>query len=164
MFEKDKDYWKHTNLPKVVKDEKNVPNYEFNKPIVATTSLLAEKLSDIKNKIAKLEVEAKNIQTTLIALMNANDETTGSFFKGNVKYSVTLVKGTRTVVDEAKIKEMVSPDVWEKIVYSKVDNSKLTAAIISGEIDTATAADAIDEVEIKPYVKITESKVRVENE
>lgn len=127
--------------------------YKETKP---TPMQMAYSLSKLKEEMQRLELEYKRKSAELIAAIG--DQKRVDFYKDGVSYTAKLVEGTRTVVDEEALKNLIPEDVWDSILTSKVDQNKLSQAITSGEISAEEVSEAVSIVPSSPYWKFTEVK------
>lgn len=121
-----------------------------------TPEELAAEMSHIKEKISSLELEYSNKNKQLLAMIQDKQIKSISFFRNGRRFVAKLVEGTRTVVNEEKLKDLIPASVWEKILNSKVDQTKLTRAITAGEIDADSVAEAVAIVPSSPYWRFSE--------
>lgn len=123
-----------------------------------TPESLAAEMSDLKDKIALLEDEYSRKSKMLSDLMKSSESKMVTFFKKGKRFTAKLVEGTRTVVNEDSLKKLIPASVWETILVSKVDQTKLSRAITSGEIDAEVVSEAVAIVPSSPYWRFTDKK------
>ena len=123
-----------------------------------TPETLAANMSDIKDKIALLEDEYSLKSKMLSDLMKSSENKVVTFFKKGKRFTARLVEGTRTVVNEDALKKLIPASIWETVLVSKVDQTKLSRAITSGEIDAEIVSEAVAIVPSSPYWRFTDKK------
>lgn len=74
---------------------------------------------------------------------------------------ITLVEPVRSSWDEAVLKDILGP-LWAEVVVVKeiLDTNKLDHVVDREKIAPATLQEAVTEKEVKPYIKITNPKVK----
>lgn len=88
-------------------------------------------------------------------------DSTGGVSVGDTscRFKATLVKSDTTKVDEARLAEIIGPDVWEKVTVRKLDMGLVDAAVAQGLISLEQLEECVSTKPRAPWVKITESPV-----
>lgn len=71
-----------------------------------------------------------------------------------------IVKATRIIFDEPKLKKLLGADKWKKVTKLVLDKTLLEDQVARGEVSTELIATCTEEKPNKPYVKFTTKKVR----
>lgn len=143
-------------MPKSWWQEDDKHSYAKYQKSKVTPEELVSEMSHIKEKIAALELDYSKKNKELLDLIKDKQIKSITFFRNGRKFVAKLVEGTRTVVNEDKLKELIPASVWEKILNSKVDQTKLTRAITAGDIDAESVAEAVAIVPSSPYWRFSE--------
>jgi len=117
---------------------------------------IAKEMSEIKDKISELELKYQLKNKELIYATKHDEYKVVVFFKHGKRFTAKLVEGTRTVVNEDALKKLIPASIWETVLVSKVDQTKLSRAITSGEIDAEIVAEAVAVVPSAPYWRFTD--------
>ena len=73
-------------------------------------------------------------------------------------YKVTLVEGSRLIIDEDRLHKKLNAAQWKSVTKSVMDRGLLENAINAGDVDAQVVAEASTEIANAPYIKVTPVK------
>lgn len=126
---------------------------EIDEELVART---VRTLLEVKAELEVLEAQRKKLQTELVTtLLGSDRESIDVTVDGDRKVTATVIQPDKTVIHEAQLKRKVGAKKFAKIVTTKVDRSKLEAAVQIGEIDINDVAECTTIEPGTAYIKTT---------
>ena len=66
---------------------------------------------------------------------------------------ISRIASERVKINEAKFKELVSADTWDRVVVEKVDSNSVRELILSGDISSEVIDSAIEITTSSPYLR-----------
>ena len=66
---------------------------------------------------------------------------------------ISRIASERVKINEARFKELVSADTWDKVVVEKVDSNSVRELILSGDITSEVIDAAIEITTSSPYLR-----------
>lgn len=112
-------------------------------------------IADYKRQIAQMDEAMRETQAELIDWMEDEGKKSLTADDGDNRISGTIVRGTRIVIDEGRLKKLLGAKLWNKVTKKVLDKSKLEDLIVRNEIDPMEVATCSNELDNKPYIKVT---------
>ena len=123
--------------------------------MAASLDKTVAKLAEIKAEIVELEDMRKLIEAEIIDRLEQNEaDKIETNFEGS-SYTATIVRSSSLKFDEQGLAGAMSPSMWTQISRRVLDSKLLEDKVARGSIDVDTVAKYSEEVERKPYLKLT---------
>lgn len=116
------------------------------------------RLAEAKEEQQRLEDEIANLQTDLIPYLERVKEDVVVMRTKDTEIKPTVVRGSRVIINEARLKRSVGSSVWNKITKRVLDKDRLEQKVASGEVEAAVVGECSDVLDNKPYIRLTERK------
>lgn len=118
-----------------------------------------QRITDLKELIATLDAERKELEAWVLDNMAESDQqtvewesATGTAMRATAVYSSTVK------IDEAGLQAALGPHKWAQVTRRTLDERLLEDKVAKGAIDIEVVAEHSTEVPRKPYLKITGGK------
>lgn len=111
--------------------------------------------AQLKSDIKQMEEDLTDVQTDLIEWLDDKNQKTLSVSTASGKVKGTVVRGSRMVLDESRLKKLLGARLFNKATKRVIDKKKLEDLIARSEIQALDVAACTDENFNRPYIKIT---------
>jgi len=108
-----------------------------------------EKMMEEEYDYKTMQQEVKDLKYALTAFMDKNDH--AQLIRPD--YKVVLVKRSRTIWNEDKLKNLMPKNLWLKVTKLVIDRDAIDDLVREGKIDGDKIAPALESVPDKPYLR-----------
>jgi hypothetical protein len=115
-------------------------------------------LVELKEEIAALESNKKDLETKILTLLEADETTTIEWEHNGKLAKATAVYSSTLKIDEDGLKDALTPAQWRSVTQRVLDQRALEDKVARGQIDVSVVAKNTTEVPRKPFIKVTTKK------
>lgn len=117
----------------------------------AQIALKTARYEELKSQAAQLEKEYKAIQREILAEMKERGVESIDFGPGRV----TRTAAKKITISVDVLRELLPTRVFNQVTTRQVDKTQLAAAVQAGTIEASVVAEASEETENAPYIRIS---------
>lgn len=116
---------------------------------------LLRKFAQAKREAEQAETIMRDVQAQLVEIMESEGVKSKTVASGSDDVTGTVVRGSRVVIDEARLKKELGAPLWKQCVKEVLDKGKLEANVATGKVDKNIVAQCSEVLDNKPFVKLS---------